>query len=241
MSDEHRTPHVSDADLLAYLDGVLEEELARHIERSPGYRHRLEELARQERRMLAHVYRGTCPDAQELGEYHMDLLAPERAAIVAQHLEICPRCASELNELRAFLDELAPELEYNLLERVRVLIARLVPDFPSVGGALMPAPALAGMRGEVAGPLLYEADDVQVSVEVQDDGAHAGRKSVLGVVTGGDAAGWQATLWQDMEQVQTQSVDDLGNFVFEALPAGGYRLTLRGDEVEIVIQDLAVT
>jgi len=240
MTDDQRTPHLSDAELLAYLDGELDEELARHVERSTVYRERLQALARQERRLAANLYRGTCPDAHELGEFHMELLAPERAALITQHTDICPHCALELRELQTYLDELAPELEYSFLERVRVFIARLIPDVPNLGGAQMPVPVLAGMRGEAGGPLLYEAGEAQVSLEVQDDAARAGHKSVLGLITGVDAAGWQVVLWQDSKQVQALEVDDLGNFVFEVLPPGAYRLVLRGNGVEIVIQDLAV-
>ena len=240
MSDEQRTPHLSDADLLAYLDGKLDEKLARHIKRSTAYRQRLEDLARQERRLRVSLYRGACPDALELGKYQLKLVAPERAAHIAQHINICPHCVLELQDLRSYLGELAPELEFTFLERVRVLIGRLVPELPDLGGGFTPAPALAGVRGEAGGPLLYEAGEVQVSLEIQDDAARAGHKSVLGLITGVDAAGWQATLWQDSERVEALVVDDLGNFIFESLPPGAYRLILRGSGVEIVIQDLTV-
>jgi len=258
MSDEERTPGLSDADLLAYLDGELEEELAQEIERLVGVRsadirsadirsadirRRLQTLAQEERRLAAGLYRGNCPDSHELGEYHMQLLAAERARPVAQHVDICPHCAMELDELRATLREMAPDLETSFVERVRVLIARLVPDLPSFGGG--PVPALAGIRGDAGGPLLYEAGEVQISLEVQDDAGAAGRKSVLGLVTGGDSEGRQATLWLEdgplAELVQTQEVDEMGNFVFEGLLPGRYSLTLRGADDEVVIQDLTVS
>jgi hypothetical protein len=248
MSNEQRTPNVSDADLLAYLEGEADESVAQEIEASTSYDERLRELARQERTLVAGLYRSSCPEAHELGEYHMELLPGERAALVAQHLEDCPHCALELRELRAYLDELAPELDYSLLERVRVLVARLAPEFDSLSGGLQPAPALAGIRGEENRPYLYEAGEAQISLEVQDDADSAGRKSVLGLVMGVEAGDWQATLWQDNHvegdtgtvQLQAQAVDALGNFVFQALDPGTYRLVLRGEDVEVVIQDLAV-
>lgn len=248
MSDEQRTPNVSDADLLAYLDGEADENVAQKIEASTIYDQRLQELARQERSLVAGLYRSSCPEAHELGEYHMELLPGERAALVAQHLEDCPHCALELRELRAYLGELAPELDFSLLERVRVLVARLVPELQSLSGGLQPAPALAGMRGEENRPYLYEAGEAQISLEVQDDSNNIGRKSVLGLVMGVEASDWQASLWQDNHaegdtgaaQLQAQSVDELGNFVFQALQPGTYRLVLRGDDVQVIIQDLAV-
>lgn len=244
MSDAHETPHISDADLLAYLDGEAEEEVVDQIEGSAIYLERLEEVKEQEQRLRALLYRGTCPEAHELGQFEMKLLDAERAALVAQHVDTCPRCAIELEELGSFLEDVASDLEYSFVERVRVLVARLAPDLGDLGIGRQPAPALAGLRGGGDRPLTYEADGVEVSLEVQDDARGVGRKSVLGLVTGTAATGWQATLWQDdgplAELVQTEEIDDLGNFVFEGLRPGSYSLTLRGEEVEIVIQELAV-
>lgn len=244
MSDAQETPHISDADLLAYLDGDAEEEVVEQIEGSPVYQERLKELKREEQRLRALLFRGTCPEAHELGQFELKMLDAERAALVAQHVDSCPRCTMELAELRGFLRDVAPELEYSLLERVRVLIARLAPDPGRLGGDRQPIPSLAGVRGADDGPLIYETDGVQVSLEVQDDAGGAGRKSVLGLVTGAQATGWQATLWQEdgplAELVQTEEIDDLGNFVIEGLLPGSYSLTLRGEEVEVVVQELVV-
>lgn len=254
MSNEQKTPQFSDAELLAYLDGALEEALAQRIEQSGDAQRRLAQLARQQQQLAARLYRANCPDAHTLGEYQMRLLAAEQAAQVAQHIAICPHCALELDELRATLGDLASDLEMSVVERLRVLIARLVPDLPNLGAspAGMPGPAgmpaLAGMRGAMpsqqGGPRLYEAGDIQLSLEVQD-AAEAGRKSVLGLITGAEATGWQVTLWREEESVaelvQTVAVDELGNFVFDSLAPGAYTLTLRGDDVEVVIQDLAVS
>lgn len=244
MSNTQETPHIDDADLLAYLDGNAKEEVVERIESSDLYRARLNELKEQEQRLRALLYRGTCPEAHELGKFEMKMLNAERAALVAQHVDTCPRCAMELVSLRDFFRDVAPDLEYSLVERVRVLIARLVSDLDRLGGDRQPAPLLVGVRGEGDGPLIYEVEDVQVSMEVQEDAGSAGRKSVLGLVTGAEAKGWQATLWQESgplaELVQTQEIDELGNFVFEGLLPGSYSLTLRGGDVEVVIQELAV-
>ena len=247
MSDEQRQPDFTDADLLAYLDGETDETLMRVIEASPDCRRRLEELAREDRRLAVGLYRSTCPDAHELGEYELALLPGERAARVAQHVAQCPHCTLELQDLRAFLHEAAADLEYTFMERVHVLIARLVPDLPAAGGG--PVPALAGMRGATTGPLYYEAGDVQVSLDGQDDTSGGGRMSVRGQITGVDPAGWRAMLWREngqeetgeAVQAETVNVDELGNFVFEALQTGSYQMILRGGGLEIVIQDLAVT
>jgi anti-sigma factor RsiW len=239
MSDEQRTPQWSDATLLAYLDGELEAELAQKIERSPQGRRRLRRLAREQRQLASSLHRATCPGSHRLGEYHLQLLAPEQASAIAQHLQICSHCQQELEELQGFLEELAPEIEYSLQERVQILIARLLPQAPR--GASLGEALPAAVRGAGDGPRIYEADDVQVTLDVQEDPARAGRKSILGIVTGVDAKGWDVQVWHDEEQVSVEKVDDAGNFVVEALAPGSYRLLLRGADVAIYVEELAVS
>jgi hypothetical protein len=111
-----------------------------------------------------------------------------------------------------------------------------------VGGGLGPgrAPAFAGVRGEQDGPFVYQADDVQVVLEIQDDAEQPDRKTILGLLTGTDPQGMQVSLWKDDVLVTQASVDDLGNFVIPQLLAGSYELIVSGLDVEIHIQALAL-
>lgn len=240
MSNERGIPQPSDAELLAYLDGELPPQRAREIEQSAENRRRLAELARHERRLSAHLYRGACPDAHLLGEYHLELLPEAEAEPIAAHLAICPHCAQEVQQLQAYLEDVASDLEYRVLERLKVLVARLAPGFDA-GTSLSPAaPALAGVRGGEDGPLVYTADDVQVSLEVQDDAAAANRRAILGLVLGVDAEGWGVYLWRDEEEVAGAAVDELGNFMLGDLEPDTYRLLLHGEQVLIHIPELIV-
>ena len=187
------------------------------------------------------LYRMNCPDAIELGEYHLGMIPSERVAFIERHLTECPHCAQEVAQLKSYLANLAPVLEPGLLEqvraRVRVLIARLVSG--GLGDGL--APAYAGVRGEQEGPYVYQADEVQVVVEVFKDADHPDRKTILGLVTGLDAPQTlQVHLWQADRQLSTVPVDELGNFVIPNLVPTSYELILDGPEVEIHIQDLQV-
>lgn len=255
MSNDRQTQHFSDAELLAYLDGAQEPDIAQQIEQSPAARQRLAQLSRQQKQLAARLYRAACPDPHTLGEYHLNMLAAAERGHIRQHVDACPHCARELQQFGADLQAVSSDIEVTMFERLRLLVARLIPPAPSFGTVPGPVPALAGMRGGNGGPLTYEAGAVQVAIEIHDDAATVGRKSIVGLVTATEEGaaqdsatepgGWQVTLWREegpvAELLQTVRIDDLGNFMFDGLAPGDYALTLRGDAVEIVIQELAVS
>lgn len=242
-------PEPGDRELLMYIDGEAGQQVVAHLERCPHCREKARRLARLQGRLTARLYRLTCPSPMELGEYHLGVLPRDRAAAVARHLAECPHCSREVARLKGYLVELAPDLEPSPLEwvkeRVRVLVARLIGGGPE-GGLLRRmkqaamAPAYAGIRGGEEGPYLYEADDVQIAIEIQDDAERQDRKALLGLVTEIDTRELKAHLWQAEQLVTTVSVDDLGNFVVSNLVSGSYELILSGPEVEIHIQALEI-
>lgn len=240
MNDDTRSSGVSDAELLAYLDGELEAENAQKIEASGGYEQRLQTLATEQRQLARALHRSTCPEPQTLGEFQFGLLPESETESVAAHLSICPHCTAELQQLTEYLSDVEPDLEYTFLERMKVLVARLLPAAGSEAPFATGGPALAGVRGSAGEPLFFEAGDVQITLEVQDDVAATAHKSILGLVTGADSEGWQVSLWREDEQLATTTVDDLGNFIFDRVPPASYRLLLRGDDVEVHIQEVVV-
>jgi hypothetical protein len=239
-------PELSDRELLAYIDGEADHQVVAHLERCPHCRQKSHHLARLQDCLTAQLYRITCPSAVELGEYHLGTLPHDQAAAVARHLAECPHCTREVAQLRDYLTELAPALELSPLERVkeqvRVLVARLVNGGLEAGLLGQPAlaPAYAGVRGEEGEPYLYQADDVQIAIEVQDDAERPDRKVILGLVMGTEPDKVKAHLWQADQRVAVAPVDELGNFVIPDLVAGRYELILSGPEIEIHIQDLQV-
>ena len=235
-------PELDDRQLMAYLDGVADNKVATHLERCPYCREKADHLARLQDRMTVRLYRLTCPSPTELGEYHLGLLSPAHATLVSQHLAECPHCTREVAQLKDYLRDLAPSVEFNPLERVKVLVARLARGGRWSGGTERAAlaPAFAGLRGAQEEPYVYQVDDVQIAIEVQDDPEHLDRKSLLGLVTGLDAHGLTVHLWRAEQEAGTASVDEAGNFVISHLPPGSYELMLSGPEVEIHIQALEV-
>ncbi len=230
-------PELSEQQLLAYTDGVVDEQVDNHLGRCPYCRERANQLGRLEDRLTARLYRLTCPRPEELGEYHLGMIDSDRAAAIQRHLSECPYCTREVLQLESYLRVLAPTIEFSPMERVKVLIARLVGGGQGWGQP-SPMPIFAGVRGEEEGPLIYQVDGVQIAIEIQDDAEQPGRKIVLGLVTGLDSTGLNVTLRQVDQIVATVSVDNAGNFVIPGLDPGSYQLILARPEVEIHVQSL---
>jgi len=235
-------PQLADQELLAHLDGEASPEVEAHLVSCPHCRERAQHLARLQARLAARLYRATCPSPLELGEYHLGILAPAQKLAMDQHLATCLHCSHELEQLEAYVSALAPDIAFSPLERIKVLVARLVrsPEDHSRSGARAPAPAYAGLRGESESLLLYQVDDIQIAVEFQDDAERQGRLALLGLVTGADTSGMEAHLWQPEQHIAAIPVDELGNFYVSNLAPGSYELVLRGPKVEVQIPELEI-
>jgi len=198
-----------------------------------------------ENRLSAALYRVTCPDSAELGEYRLGITPNARAAFIDRHLRECPHCNREMVQLDSFMAQVKSDLDYSTAERIKIWIARRVPD--SKAGLGSPAPAFS-LRGGVgddgddeAGPdrsLVFEAGDAQLMIEIQDDPGDGGRKILIGLVIGIDLVDLEAHLWLDGRRVATAEIDDLGNFAIANLEAGRYELIVSGPDGEIHVQEL---
>jgi hypothetical protein len=240
-------PELDDGELLTYVDGEADRRVVAHLEQCPHCREKARRLARFQGRLTRQLYRITCPSPLELGEYHLGMLSTAQAETVAEHLVGCPHCAREVAQLEGYLAELESSLKPNLLkqvkQRVRVLIAHLISGDSEGDWMRQPAfaPAYAGIRGEGEEPLIYQADDIQVVVQAQEDAEQPDRKTILGLVIGlVEGQELKAHLWRSGQRIATVPVDESGNFVIPGLTPGGYELILSGPEVEIHIQELQV-
>lgn len=197
-------------------------------------------MANMEDKLTQRLYRRFCPEPLELGEFQLQMLPQARMAAIRQHLDTCPHCRGELGQLQSYLEDLAPSLEYSLLERVKIWIARQAPDAPQAGPALAPAYALRGEQETGEKSVSYQAGDALLSLEVQADPDQPGKESVLGLVTGIDPAGLQAALWQDGQLLDETRIDEIGNFVLPHLEPGRYELIVGGPDLEIHVQELII-
>lgn len=239
-------PQLDDVELLMTLDGEASPEVAMHVSQCPQCSLRAAELASAQRLATARLFRAACPSALELGEYRLGMLPAARTTAVQQHVTVCPHCAQEMAQLAAFMDSPDPYLQpapwTTLRQQVNVLVARLSSGMQASGlfGPPALAPALAGLRGDVGGPLTYEAGDAQIILEIQRDEQRAGRHALVGLVMGLDGQATQATLWREEQRIVSVAVDDLGNFTMDDLAPGEYELILAGAQDEVHIQSLHI-
>jgi hypothetical protein len=188
--------------------------------------------------LKAALYRITCPDSATLGNFHLGLLPEDAAKQIADHVAICPHCVREIKQLELFLAETAVSLQPSTAERIKVWIAKRLPT-GGQPGSVLGTPAFA-MRANDTGPLIYEAGDAHLSLEVQDDPEHPGHRSILGLVLGIETEAVEVSLIQEEAVVTAVTLDELGNFTFIGLEPGKYELTLSGKDIEIHVQDLFI-
>lgn len=234
-------PELADHQLLAHLDGEAGPEVEAHLVRCPYCRGRAQELAAVHALVSAKLHRLDCPDAHELGEYHLGLLPGKRAAAIREHLASCPHCAREVAQLEGYLEDLAPDISTSPFRRLRVLVAQLFAPQERLRppDRLVPVPAYA-VRGTDEGPRLYRVEGFQVAVETQEDAAAPEHYTLLVLVTGAGFETLEARLNREGLPVARMRVDDLGNLIFNALTPGEYDLVLRGADVEIQVPQIPV-
>jgi hypothetical protein len=215
---------------IAYLDNEASPDLARHIAACPACAAIAAEYAATQRRLRQRLWRVTCPAPQELGEYELQLLAPAARTRIAAHIVACPRCEEEVRQLRNFMASENAE-HIRPVERLRRIVATLLAP---------PAPAAyAGLRGARAGgPLTYQAAGLTVTLDLEP-APRDGGVNVTGLLWQDDAGaetltGQTAALVAADDTVRSTPVDEFGNFSFDAVAIGAYRL-------EVVVGDRLVT
>jgi hypothetical protein len=150
--------------------------------------------------------------------------------VVGRHVRECPYCTREVAELQGYLSDLEPAAETGLLDKARVLIARLLgPGDPAF------APAMA-LRGESKGPITFAADGVVIVLDIQP--AAKGSVNVLGQVAADDQDLWTGALVElkKDDQLKISSVvDDLGAFQCEGVMPGPLELRITPNNGSIVV------
>jgi hypothetical protein len=159
--------------------------------------------------------------------------------IISQHLRECPHCTREIDQLNVFLSDLTPDSESNLLQKTKVLIARLVgeQDGPSAKGE----PSFM-LRGESEGPITFVVEGIVIVLDIQQ--ADGGKVSIFGQVAADNQDDWTGAtivLKQTDGLQTTDSLDDLGAFNFEQVSSGSIQITISSPHgVELRIPSLDV-
>jgi anti-sigma factor RsiW len=234
----------TDADLLMFIDGELSAQAAEVIRHSPEAMARVAALSATEGRLRAVLRGADRPDSLVLGEYLLGMLDREEMAVIARYLAENPAVQAELDQMDAFMAAvgLQPEPQPALARaasQIRRLVARLIDEFASGPGAGTQL-AMAGMRGREGGPLQFEVADYQISIDTRDDSAQPGARVILGLLLGNESAGWQVQLRRAEQLLQTEAVDELGNFTLTGVSPGQYSLNISDGQTEVQIEELNV-
>lgn len=222
-----------------------------------------------ERSLTRKLYRWDCPPNQILGEYQMGLLNSEMEKAVQAHLKKCVLCAAEVATLIEFMandpmlaepvaarpssqnnhvgvrqqaKRVLEELQERTATQGRRLVAALVPPQPRL--ALQRN--VANAKPEAAlWPRRYTVEDFSISMQLERGTDRSDALQLIGLVTRAGASleafqGVPVSLLSPGNPVDTQVVDELGNFVFSSLTPATYSLELHLPDTTIVIEQLPV-
>jgi hypothetical protein len=178
-----------------------------------------------------------CPSPHGLGEYALDLVSPAERTAVAAHVLECDDCALELKGLRAYLS-VEPLISDHVGWRanVRRIVAQLVSSQP------MAAQVVAFRNVEQAPVLVYQTDAVQISV-TQTPGERPGAICLDGLVVRRSPmpeplAHSEVVLVPIVGPPLSTWTDELGNFMYDELDGGTFRLELSMPDEVIVVGEL---
>jgi hypothetical protein len=100
-------PPLSDEELMAALDNEAPPQVLSHLEICLFCSERLGEMRHFEQSLRSGLYRFECPAPDKLGDYFLGTLEMPDRQDIQDHLNDCPLCQRELEDLQAFfaLDE----------------------------------------------------------------------------------------------------------------------------------------
>jgi anti-sigma factor RsiW len=230
-------PPLTEDQISAALDGVAGPDVQAHLSGCASCAERLARARRMEQGLLARMWRWDCPPAQRLADYHARRLPADEARALDLHLAGCASCAGELAELRAFAAADIPLAE-----------AAPAPPAPwrSAGGALFARPApqrpAVALRGAADGPLMAEAGDATIFLDLRPDGA--GRVALQGQLVAPDQERWAGALVELRQAgglVATATIDELGSFACAGIPPGAAELRITPPAGRmVVLTDIAI-
>lgn len=197
--------------------------------------------------LVSHLYRSQCPDSMQLSLYCANVLSELERIQIATHLLNCPLCTTEVADTRSFLA--LPDLPVSRYESGRRFVTTLVaPKMQLV---------VRSNNTETLWPRQYQATTADLLLDLlhEDDKEY----KLLGAITPTDISELdtleeaRAELHptspngynghhRDATPFMTTRLDDLGSFLFDAVPAGDYTLHVHlPDDCELVVEELHIT
>lgn len=238
MSECSLPPALDDLVLIAAMDGEADADAVAHLRVCRSCASRARDFAELQGQLRQRLYRMFCPSSDDLAAFQQGLLGRSQRASVAEHLAGCPHCTRELRMLTAALGP-PSDLRLPLVPRLRRIVARLLAPSP-----LPPLAAFSGaMRGGPGGGhYAYQAEDVQIMLDITPVPQRPGRLAVLGLLVSDDSPdhlrGATALLLSGETVVRNSGLDELGHFTLDNLAPGDYDLLVRLHDREVVIEAL---
>lgn len=221
-----------------------------------------------ERKLIRKLYRFDCPPNVLLGEYQLGLLDGLTVVQVEKHLSRCDLCRAEMTSLTGFLAqgplpfELSPAeapgpafvYDRQTVQAVRQVWER-VQDQAQEGvrrvmALLLPSQPLAVLRGaaqqSAEWPRRYEGEDVSIALQLGQGPGRDDALQLIGLIKRSGMAlealaGTPVQLSSSSQEIYTQQVDDLGNFIFAPLAPATYTLEVRFPDKVVAIEPLVIT
>jgi anti-sigma factor RsiW len=220
-------PPLTGDQLSAALDAVEDDTVRTHLASCEYCAARLAAAGRLEARLAGTLHRWDCPPADALRDHHFGLLPAAQAATVAAHLQHCPACTAELNELVAFLapDTASPPIAEPPLARawgrLRELVATIAPRTPT--------PAL---RGAARQPLVATVEEVAILLDFMLDSG--GALVLVGqLIDSAEQERWAGALAEVRQNgtlLATAVLDEDGGFSCAGLASGPSELRVTSAE-----------
>lgn len=227
-------PPLTDDQITALLDNAAEPAVREHIQRCDGCAARLAQARRVEQTLFG-LRRFDCPPAQVLGDYHIGLITGSQERAIVRHLEQCALCTTELEELRVFLTQ-------DVIQQQPVPAAPPAPrpaPRPRLGelvARLLPRTAGLALRGAAAGPIMAEAGNTTIMLDVQP--VNGERVTIMGQIVADEYEQWIGALVElrQANVVQaTTTVDDLGTFTLSQIRRAPLALRVTPEQGQAIV------
>jgi anti-sigma factor ChrR (cupin superfamily) len=226
---------IQEGDLMAYVDGVAGEAVARHVRRCPDCARQAHQIAALQAALAAKLYRRSCPESDRLIAYCQGELEGNEKLLVAQHLRQCPHCARELAGL-------AREERASLRERFRaaveVLEAALVT--PQAAAAVRDGPEIAR-----SGRHIYRAGEIEIIVSQRPVWGPPRQWDLSGLVhvggqVPGTIGGAQMELYRGEGLIAIATISPRGHFGFTKVEPAEYDLALLWQDRDIRLKGVLI-
>lgn len=236
MADQHNPQHgIEEGELLAYLEGTVDPEVADRIARSPDLLSEVGRLRAMDALLHSALHRASCPDLDDLLRYQAGLLTKAEQQRIKRHAAGCEACREELAHLA---EPLAAPASPSIAERLTDVGKRILTAFLQPG---TPQPALA-LRGNEQRRYEYHAGDYQVVLALVPPVAGENIWQIEGQLLGyaAEEHDTPVRLLRGGAVVADDRVDEFGFFGFAPLEPGSYTLQIELLSEYIVIEEIAV-